>query len=256
MSTPIVGAQLFTLREFTKTAEDLARTFDKVRAIGYHTVQVSGIGPIAPETVGKLLSDSGLSCVATHVGWPRFLGELDQVIAEHRLWGCVHAAIGGLPGEYRSLDGLRRFVDELGPVAAKLAEAGMDFSYHNHNHEFIPVDGEPWLARLYETAPADVLKAELDTYWVQAGGGDPAAWIRKCAGRAPLLHLKDMTVAEGREQRFAPIGEGNMNWPAILEAAEAAGVEYLLVEQDNCYGRDPFDCLASSYAQLRAWGYR
>lgn len=255
MSTPIVGAQLFTVREFTKTAADLARTFEKVRALGYTAVQISGIGPIEPQTVGTLLKENGLACVATHVGWTRFRGDLDQVIAEHRMWGCVHAAIGGLPAEYHSAEGLTRFLDELGPVAAKLAAAGMDFSYHNHNHELAKYNGRTWLETLYATAPASVLKAELDTHWIQAGGGDPAAWIRRLAGRQPLLHLKDMIITSARETRFAEIGEGNLNWPAIKAAAEEAGVQYALVEQDQCYGRDPFESLGISLRNLKAMGW-
>ena len=256
MSKPTVGAQLFTLREHTRTLPDIAETLRRVRGIGYTHAQISGFGPVDAREVADAVQAAGIAISCTHMGWPRFLNELDQVIEEHRLWGCRHAAIGGLPGEYHTIEGLQRFVAELEPVAAKLADAGMDFSYHNHNHEFAPIDGQTWLGRLYELAPPSILKAELDTYWVQAGGGDPAAWIRTCSGRSPLLHLKDMTIAEGREQRFAPIGEGNLNWPAIFDAAESAGVEYMLVEQDNCYGRDPFECLEASYRNLHAWGYR
>jgi len=76
-----------------------------------------------------------------------------------------------------------------------------------------------------------------------------------CAGREPLCHLKDMCITAEREQRFAEIGEGNLNWRAILDAAEHSGVEYLLVEQDQCYGRDPFESLAVSYRNLKAMGY-
>ena len=85
---------------------------------------------------------------------------------------------------------------------------------------------------------------------------DPAEWIGRYAGRVPLLHLKDMCMAPGREQRMAEVGEGNMNWPAILKAAEDGGAEYLLVEQDTCYDRDPFESLAISYRNLKAMGYR
>jgi sugar phosphate isomerase/epimerase len=113
-----------------------------------------------------------------------------------------------------------------------------------------------WLAQLYERADPGMLKAELDVYWIQAGGGDPADWIRRCAGRQPLLHLKDMTVGPGREPRMAEIGEGNLNWPAILAAAAESGVEWYLVEQDHCYGRDPFESLAISYRNLRGMGLR
>lgn len=256
MAKGIAGAQLYTVREYTKTAEDLAASLKKVAAAGYTAVQVSGIGPIDPKVVARLMQDNGLAVVATHMAWDRFKNDLDAVIEEHKLWGCPHPAIGGLPGEYRGPDGVKRFRDELIPIAEKLAREGMDFSYHNHNHELAKYDGRTWLDMLYSEIPASVLKAEIDTYWIQAGGGDPAWWIKKLAGRQPLLHLKDMIVTPEREQRFAEIGEGNLNWPAIMKEAEAAGVKYYLVEQDRTYDRDPFESLAISYRNLKAMGLR
>lgn len=255
MAKPIVGAQLYTLRDFTKTLPDIVETFRKVKEIGYSAVQLSGFGPVDPRELAKAIADSGLNAVATHVGWPRFQKELDAVIEEHKLWNCPHPAIGGLPGEYFCEDGVKRFLDELAPIAEKLGKEGLDFSYHNHNHELARYAGKTWLGQLYDTADPAVLKAEIDTYWIVAGGGDPVAWIRRCAGREPLLHLKDMSITPDREQRMAEIGEGNLNWPAILAEAEAGGVDYLLVEQDRCYERDPFDSMAISYRNLKAMGY-
>ena len=141
-------------------------------------------------------------------------------------------------------------------MADALAKEGMDFSYHNHSHEMARYGEKTWLAMLYEQAAPDVVKAEIDVYWIQAGGGDPALWVQRCAGREPLLHLKDMSVTPEREQRFAEIGEGNLNWPAIMDAAREGGVEWYLVEQDDCYGRDPFESLAISYKNLREMGLR
>jgi sugar phosphate isomerase/epimerase len=254
MKKNVLGAQLYTVRAFTQTIEGVAETLKKVADIGYTAVQISGFGPVDPKQVAKLIADNGLTVAITHMGWDRFLNELDELIAVHKLWGCVHAAVGSLPGEYRSLDGLKRFLDELTPIAERLAQEGMDFSYHNHNHELARYGDGTWLEMLYEQAPPGMLKAEIDTYWIQAGGGDPAAWVRKCAGREPVLHLKDMAVTPEREQRMAEVGEGNMNWPAILQAAEESGVEWCMVEQDECYGRDPFESLAISYSNLRAMG--
>jgi len=259
MATGVVGAQLFTCREHMTTLADLAETFRKVSEIGYTAIQLSGYNrEMDIREMASLIADSGLIVGATHMGWDSFLNDLDTVIETHLLWNCTHTAIGSLAVEYRTAEGVKRFADELAPVAEKLAAAGLDFSYHNHNQEFerMEGDGRTWLAMLYEDIPGDVLKAELDTYWVQAGGGDPAAWITKCAGRQPLLHLKDMVIAPGREQHFAEIGEGNLNWPAILTAAEPAGVEFYLVEQDNCYGANPFDCLETSYKNLVAMGMK
>ena len=255
MAKGIVGAQLFTVREYTKTIESVAETLKKVADIGYTAIQISAFGPVDPADVARIVQDNALTVASTHMGWDRFRNDLDGVIETHKLWGCTHPAIGGLPGEYRSREGIRRFLDELGPVAERLAAEGMDFSYHNHNHELSKFDCEKtWLQTLYDQAPPERLKAEIDTYWIQAGGGDPAWWLRHCAGREPVIHLKDMCVSPEREVRMAEIGEGNLNWPAILEAAEAGGVEHYLVEQDQTYGRDPFESLAISLRNLRAMG--
>ena len=251
MPTGIIGAQLYTVREHLKTVEDIAASAKKVADIGYTAVQLSGLGPADAREIGNIMSDNGLTVAATHVGWDRFLSDLDAVIEEHKVWGCDHPAIGGLPGEYRGVDGVKRFVDELGPVAEKLAAAGMDFAYHNHNHELVRHGETTWLAMLYELADPSILKAEVDTYWIQAGGGDPAQWIRRCAGREPLVHFKDMVIGPDREQRYAEVGEGNLNWPAILEACDGGGVEWYLIEQDLCYDRDPFESLAISFRNLR-----
>lgn len=254
MKEKVLGAQLYSVRQSTQTIDDIAETFKKIADIGYTAVQISAFGQVDSKEVAKIVQDSGLTVASTHVGWPRFLNELDAVIEEHQLWNCEHPAIGGLPGEYHSEDGIKRFINELAPVAEKLAQVGMDFSYHNHNHELVKYSGKTWLAMLYEQAPNNMLKAEIDTYWIQAGGGDPAYWVRKCAGREPLLHLKDMIVTPERELRFAEIGEGNLNWKEILAAADEGEVQWYLVEQDNCYERDPFESLAISYRNLNAMG--
>ena len=258
MAKPLIGAQLYNVREFTQTFDGLKETMEKVAAIGYTTCQISGVGADIPASdIGMLAKDNGLTIACTHMAWSRFLNDLDSVIADHKAMGCVHPAIGSLPPEYRTFDSIKQFRDELYPIAEKLAAEGLDFSYHNHSHEFIRENGKTWLEMLYETCDADHLKAEIDTYWVQAGGGDPALWVEKMAGREPLLHLKDMIVTVDREQRFSPIGEGNLNWPRILGIAENSGVDYMLCEQDRCWdGMDPFDALAMSYRNLTSWGYK
>ena len=252
---PGIGAQLYSVRAFTKALPDIAETFRKIRETGWEHIQISGFGPVDPKEVAKLVKDSGLKVACTHLKWTRFLEELDAVIEEHKMWGCRHPAIGGLPGEYHTAEGLDKFLDELAPVAERLSKEDMDFSYHNHNQELKRIGEKTWLRALFDKAPPEMLKAEIDTYWIVAGGGDPAQWIRDCSGRAPVIHLKDMCVSSKREQRFAEIGEGNLNWPAILQAACDAGTECMLVEQDDCYDRDPFECLATSYRNLKAMGY-
>jgi sugar phosphate isomerase/epimerase len=259
MTKPVIGAQLYTLREHTKTLPDIVKTLQKVAKIGYKTVQVSGFGKADAKDVASAADDAGLRIVSTHTGWGLFLEKLDEVIAFHKLWKCPHPAIGGLPMEYYCADGVKRFLDELAPVAEKLGREGMDFSYHNHRNELIKFGEKTWLSQVYDNSAPSVLKAEIDVYWIAAGGADPAWWVQRSKGRIPLLHCKDMTLirtGDKCEQRFAEVGEGNLNWQAILKEAGKSGVEYLLVEQDDCYGKDPFEALAISYRNLTSWGYK
>ena len=256
MPTPVLGAQLYTTRQFCKTIDGVAETLTKVAEIGYTAIQISGFGPVDPKEVAKIVADTGLTVAATHCGWGEFLNDLDALIERHKLWKCAHPALGGLPGEYRSAEGLKKFLDEIPAIAERLAAEGMDFSYHNHSQELVRYGGKTWLEMLYEQASPEHVKAEIDTYWIQHGGGDPAAWIRRCAGREPVVHFKDMAITADRQQRFAEIGEGNLNWPPILDACQAGGVEYALIEQDDCYERTPFESLAISYRNCKAMGLR
>jgi sugar phosphate isomerase/epimerase len=255
MPDTVIAAQMNTLRHATQTPADIAETLKKVRALGYEAVQISAFGPCDPAELAGMLRDNGLAVASTHTPWQRFTDEIEQVIDEHRLWGCEHPAIGGMPSEFRHADKIAQFARRAEDVGRKLADAGMDFSYHNHNFELQRADGKTWLELLYETADPRYLKAEIDTYWIQAGGGDPAEWIGRCAGRMPVLHLKDMTMGPDGV-RMAEIGEGNLNWPAILAAAKDAGVQWYCVEQDECYDRDPFDSLRISLENLHAMGLK
>jgi sugar phosphate isomerase/epimerase len=252
MSKSAIAAQLFTLREFTRTPADIRGTMKKVRAIGYEAVQLSALGPIDPKELKEIVDGEGLAVCATHIGFERMRDDTQKVIEEHNLWGCKHVAIGGLPAEYRNEEGYHRFAKEASEVAKKLAKGGLTFSYHNHSFELQRFGDRTALEILYEESDPDYFNSEIDTYWIQHGGGDPAAWIRKLRGRAHIVHFKDMTV-KGNDPIMAEVGEGNLNWPAILDACKYAGVEWYIVEQDVCQ-RDPFESLAISLRNLKSMG--
>jgi sugar phosphate isomerase/epimerase len=252
MPETVVAAQLYTLRDFLKTPDDIARTLPKVAALGYRAVQLSALGPIDPRELKQILDRAGLTVCATHVGYERLRDDLDAVVEEHRILGCRYVAIGGLPQEYRNADGYHRFAREASEVARRMKERGLTFGYHNHSFELEKFDGKTGLEILYSESDPAAFTAEIDTYWIQHGGGDPAWWVRRVAGRSPLVHLKDM-VMRGRAQLMAEVGEGNLNWPAILQACREAGVEWYIVEQDTCQ-RDPFESLGISLRNLQAMG--
>ena len=249
MSSSPFAAQLYTLREFTKTPADIAATLKRVRKIGYESVQLSALGKIDPKELAKILHGEGLSCCATHVSMERMKNETSAIVDEHRLWGCQYTAIGGFfPNEPKTADWVQ-FAGEYSEVARKFAGTGLSIGYHNHSHELAKYDGKSALQLLIEKLDPSIW-FEIDTYWIAHGGGDPAAWIDKVAGRIPCVHLKDMGVTNKREQFMMEVGEGNLNWPAIFKACRSAGVKWYIIEQDTCY-RDPFDSLELSLRNLQ-----
>lgn len=254
MPDTVVAAQMYTLRDFLKTPKDITNSLKKVAQIGYKAVQLSGLGPMDPAELKKICDGEGLDICATHVGYDRLRDETESVIEEHKIYGCNYPAIGSLPGKYREggADGYKQFAKEASEVGRKLSDAGLTFGYHNHSFELEKFEGRTALDILREESDPDVFQFEIDVYWIQHGGADPAAWIRKVKGRGDLVHVKDMEM-KGREQIFSEVGEGNLNWPSILEACREAGTRWHIVEQDRCQG-DPFDSLGISLRNLAEMG--
>jgi sugar phosphate isomerase/epimerase len=250
-----IAAQLYTVRDFLKNPQDVSESLKKIRGIGYKAVQASGIGPIDNREFKELADHEGLEICATHVGYDDLLNNIDAVIEKHRIWNCKYVGLGGLPVEYRSSrEGYAAFAKQASEIGKKLNDAELKFIYHNHDFEFVKFEGRTGMDILFEETDPHFVDFELDVYWVQAGGADPIEWIRKAAGRMKVIHFKDMTVTPERKQHFAEISEGNMNFRGILQACLDIGVEWAPVEQDNCYGRDPFESLSISYNNLMNMG--
>jgi sugar phosphate isomerase/epimerase len=255
-----LAAQMYTLRDFTATAEQLDESLQAVHAIGYEGAQLSAIKCMDGENPGvnayqarELLDANGLACCATHRPWERLRDHTDQEIAFHKTLGCSYTAIGGLWSGYDGVEGMRRFAQESKAVTQKLADVGIVFGYHNHAHEFVvdPVTGGcPYDVLLHE---APHLALEIDVYWVAVGGLDPTQLLRDTAGRIQAVHLKDRGLDPQGQVTMEALGEGNLDWDSILLACRAGGTEWAIVEQDVC-PRDPFDCLNSSYDFLTKKG--
>ncbi len=249
-----IGAQFFTVRNQCQTLDDFALTLRKVADIGYRTVQISGTCPYEAAWLKEQLDRNGLKCVLTHIPVPRLVGETAQVIADHHVFGCEHIGLGWYPfNEDKPEESFAHFMATYPRVAREIHDGGRYFMYHNHDQEFkrAPGSNQIILERLAQEIPAELMGFTLDTFWVQAGGGDPAQWLARLAGRVPVIHLKD--YAYGR--KMAVVGEGNINFDRVFEQAEKAGTKYMLVEQDDCNGEDPIECLRRSYAYLTACGF-
>ena len=242
----MIAAQLYTVRDQLQDPSRLSGVLGRVREIGYPAVEVAGLGKRTFERFGQELSRSGLLACAAHVSLERLQSDLAAAAAECKEWGCKYVVVPALPERDRSIEGYKRFAAEAGELARGLKPHGLELVYHNHAFELQRWNRQTGLEALF--AASNGLQAELDTYWLQFGGVNPAAWIRRFKHRAPLVHLKDMAVERGRPVD-AEIGEGNLDWVEILSACRDAGTEWLVVEQDEPR-RDPLESVAISYANL------
>lgn len=250
--TTQIALQMYTLREFCKTPADVASTLKRVKQIGYDAIQASGMVQMDPAELRKVADGEGIRIVATHLPLDRIDTDAAQVIDDHAVLGVKYTAIGGYFGQKWARPVWDEFITRYNGVAKKYAGSTLRIGYHNHSHEFMKFDGKAVMQMLIDGLSSEVW-IELDTYWVQHGGGDPAQWISKVKGRIPCVHLKDMTVTADPKVVMAEVGEGNLNWAAILRACRDAGVEWYIIEQDSCQ-RDPFESVAISLKNVKAMG--
>lgn len=242
-----LGAQMYTVRDYCKDLDGFSQTLKKIADIGYKTVQVSGTCDYEADWLKEELRKNGLECAITHYNTDKIISSPEEVAAAHKVFGCKYVGIGWYDLNAKET---QEFIETFKPSAKAIKDSGLSLSYHNHDPEFKIENGKTKLQTILESFTEDELKITLDTFWAQAGGADPAKLIRELKGRVPCIHLKDMAY----DRMMMPVGSGNMNFESIIAAAIDSGVEYALVEQDNCNGLDPFDCLKRSYEYCRANG--
>jgi sugar phosphate isomerase/epimerase len=249
-----IGIQFYTLRDYCKDLNSFSETLKRVRDIGYKNVQISGVCEFSAEWLKEELLKNDLRCVITHTAPDKLQNETEKVANDHSVFGCDYIGLGYYA--FQEENGYDNFYKTYHPVAEKINAFGKYFMYHNHAHEFSKENGKLLIERIAEDFSPEILGITLDTFWVQAGGGDPAEWLEILKGRVPCIHLKDFAYSrEKKDKMMAPIGEGNINFDRVFKKALEAGTKFMLVEQDDCNGEDPFDCIKRSYEFLKSRGF-
>lgn len=247
-----IVAQMYTVCSYLKTPQDIAKSLKKVKSIGYEAVQLSGLGPIDTVELRKMMDGEGLICAATHEDMDMILDEPDKVVEKLNQLGCIYTAIPS-PGNIDLCNeaAVAAWISRINDAGKVFTEKGKVLTYHNHHIEFRRLAGRLILDMIYDGTNPLYLQGEIDTFWVQAGGGDSIAWCEKLKGRIPLLHLKDYGVDSENNRIFEEIGAGNLDIPGIITAAERGGCEWFIVEQDsNWVNNDPFESLKISFDYL------
>jgi sugar phosphate isomerase/epimerase len=237
-----VALQLYSLREYA--SEDFEGTVRRVAEMGYAGVEPAGFPGSTPEAAGKLFRELGLAVPSAHVALP--LGDSkSEVLDIMAAIGSKRIISGKGPDDFKTLDAIKRTCD-LFNEANEVAKAnGMVFGVHNHWWEYTPVEGRyPYQVMMELLAPEILF--EIDTYWVQTAGVDPAKVVKEVGDRAPLLHIKDGPCVKG--EPMTAVGDGEVNFHEVVAAGEGI-TEWLIVELDRC-ATDMVEAVAKSYSYL------
>ncbi len=262
-----VALQLYSVRD--DAAANLDDTLRQVKEMGYDGVEFAGLHGHSAEEIRALCEKHGLTPISAHVPIKEMIADVRGTFEKYRAIGCEYVVIPHVSGEFckkeEKFPQLVEYAKEFGKVAK---EYGLQLGYHNHDFEFTNmIDGKHMLDVLYESVDADLLKTQLDTCWVNVGGENPAEYIRKYAGRCPVVHLKDFVgqksdnmyaligikddadkkAAANQEFELRPVGSGVQDFPGILKAAEESGAKWVVVEQDRpAFDKTPLECAKMS----------
>lgn len=242
--------QLYSVRD--ELASNPRRALARVKTAGYDYVELAGLAGLPREEFAELLSWAGLRAVSAHFPCMELTADPATAADTARCFGVRHLVMPWTdPASCADEADWVALARELDRVGVFLQAEGLTLSYHNHDHEIPPVfGGRSALDLLMEHSDPDHLALELDLCWASAGGADPAALLRRYAGRVSLVHVKDSRPGPEGNLVFTPLGRGTMDWAVLLPAAEAAGAAWFIVEQDTALG-DAIAEVAESAAFLR-----
>jgi sugar phosphate isomerase/epimerase len=278
---PRIGVQMMMLKSKVEESGPY-EVLRRLQAIGFSAVEVSQI-PMTAENVAEMRrakdelgADFGALSAGLEAGLnDSLVSDYAKIVEDARSLGASRLRIGMMPfAAMASHKALLEFCAQAEEIAARLADDGLTLYYHNHHLEFAKRGDQTILDIIRAEAPT--MRLEIDVHWVQRGGRDPVRTLQKYAGLVDLVHLKDYRIGElpptafealqagdyaGFMQaftgvvQFGEVGQGNLEWTEIIDQAIASGAEYLLIEQDDQYSRDPYDCLQTSHDNLVALGY-
>lgn len=255
MIKPVMGIQLYTLRDHIKTAEDFDKTLARLSALGVKDVQISGIGDIPAAQQKEILDKYGMNVCITHKSFDRMKEETNTMMADHKTIGCDALGIGSAPSEGRGNSrNVRKFISEAKEVAEKLKANGMSFNYHNHSFEFNKLDdlNKSMMDLLIDETDPELFNFIPDVAWIDYADRDPVEILTRMKGRVKVLHFKDYIINANDERKFVSLGKGKVDLKACYEAAKELEIPYIMYEQDcDWVDDDAFKAVEESWAYMQ-----
>ena len=252
-----IGAQLFGYGSECETPEMMDNCFKQLSEIGYKAVQVSGIKVSDGNVIKKTADKYGLEIYVTHVGFDKMMNEFDEVVKYQKQLDCNYVGIGCYPGDLPTDDpkAIKKFTEDLQTLSDKFKKEGITLAFHNHAIEFEKVDGKFLIEHILDNTDVKLI---LDTYWVAYAGIDPVKFIEKHSDKIAFVHFKDLKTANYKKRNtvtFAEIGQGNLDWDAIIKASQSSSAVAAIVEQDSSDKETPYVSSKISYDFLKEKGF-
>ncbi len=255
------GLNLYSIRSLIGTEESFLQTALALKEMGYDYAQYSGAA-FDPERIARVSKAAELPIVLTHVGYNSIINDTEKLMEQHAAFGCKNIGLGCMPIDaLKNREEMYKIVENLEKAATKMEENGFHFFYHHHHFELMREGEETFLDYMMKHAPH--VNFTADTYWLQYGGVSVIEYLNKMKGRIGCVHLKDYRVDFGMKgdwkdpgTRFAPVGEGNINFKAVIPVMKDCGAEYFLVEQDNAVdAEDPLQEVKKSIETLKGFAF-
>ncbi len=253
-----VGVQLYTVRDLMK--DDFEGTIAKVAKIGYKEVEFAGYFGRTGQQVRAVLEKNDLTAPSTHVQYDELDEKFPSVIETSKTIGMKYIVCPWIPEDLRkSPDIWKQASEKFNKCGEQAKKSGIQFAYHNHWFEFLPVNGKLPYDQLLKDCDANLVKMELDLCWITVAGSDPIKYFKEYPGRFPLVHVKDMKklppVTEAGGQNFGDslndmtsVGNGIIDWKKIFSYSQTAGIKHYIVEHDK--PENPMESITASYEYL------
>jgi len=236
--TAPIGLQTYTFRR--SIGQDPAKVLDTIKSMGITELE-SGSGGLTPQEFKKLCDERGLSIPSTGAGYEELVSKTDSVVYKAKALGAKYVMCAWIPhksGNF-SLDNAKKAVEDFNQAGKILKDNGLTFCYHAHGYEFQPHENGTLLDYLIKNTNPEYVSFEMDIMWIHFGGGDPAALLKKYGNRWKLMHVKDLkkgaainSTGGGPDEDSVAVGQGQVDWAAVLKAAQKAGVEYYFIEDE------------------------
>ena len=236
-----VGLQLYSLRHIFKKG-DVAGTLAMVKGWGINQVELAGTYGMSGADFTALLKKTGLEAVSTHGDFTRLAEAADSVITDARTFGVQYLGCAWIPHKERfGLSDAENAAQVFNEAGRKAKAAGLRFFYHIHGYEFQPGPAGTLFDTIATKTDPSLVSFEMDVFWAARGGADPVALFRKYPGRFELTHLKDMEkglatgdpTGHAPDESNVPLGQGQIDWPAVLREANGQGVKYHFIEDEH-----------------------